>query len=95
MSVSIEKFALEAEIDDWLEEHYQDYWPNAMFLPGFSIKTSEGKGGKLVSEPWSFAQGSEVFRSTGPSASSSTIIHFVSALLNTKTSISSLLFLRV
>ena len=46
MKVTAEDFALEAEIDQWLESNFTDFWPDAMYLPGFFIKTIQGKKGK-------------------------------------------------
>ena len=42
---SVESFDREHEIDDWLEGNFKDYWPNAIYLKGFKIKTPHGKGG--------------------------------------------------
>ena len=46
MRVQAEKIALEAEIDTWLENNFRDFWPDAIYIPGFMIKTLQGKGGK-------------------------------------------------
>ena len=46
MRVQAEKIALEEEIDTWLENNFRDFWPDAIYIPGFLIKTLQGKGGK-------------------------------------------------
>lgn len=46
MRVQVDKIALEAEIDTWLEHNFRDFWPDAIYIPGFLIKTLQGKGGK-------------------------------------------------
>jgi len=46
MRVQVEQFELEAEIDTWLEGNYREFWPDSIYIPGFLIKTTQGKGGK-------------------------------------------------